>query len=266
MGFFFTSRTRANNKMTGNPTTASVLALMGCFVCLGALTSAGDASAERPPIVGSPSADVIPFDISVQELGQALDEYSRLTGLAVLVDDRYTRRPASEVRGQYTAFEGLRLLLAGTGLAARRPDAHSIVVYAPAGAVLPTPAARLELVAVADIPGARVHGADFGSYVSRVQDALRRALCNSPQTRPGAYRLALQLHVSAHGVVDQFHLLDTTGQPARDEAIVRVVRGMDVGGPPVPSMPQPISILVLPEGPQSEADCWGRVLAASQVH
>ncbi|WP_170933154.1 hypothetical protein [Janthinobacterium sp. GW456W] len=42
---------------------------------------------------------------------------------------------------------------------------------------------------------------------------------------------------------------------ARDTAIARVVLGMRVGAAPLPSMPQPVSILLLPQGPGSEADC-----------
>jgi hypothetical protein len=42
---------------------------------------------------------------------------------------------------------------------------------------------------------------------------------------------------------------------ARDTAIARVVLGMRVGAAPLPSMPQPVSILLLPQGPGSEVDC-----------
>ncbi|MEG1325111.1 MAG: hypothetical protein RSD99_09490, partial [Janthinobacterium sp.] len=50
-------------------------------------------------------------------------------------------------------------------------------------------------------------------------------------------------------------LLDSTGLPARDTAIARLVLGMRVGAAPLPSMPQPVSILLLPQGPGSEVDC-----------
>ena len=98
-------------------------------------------------------------------------------------------------------------------------------------------------------------GSDHMAYVSRLQHVLLGLLCRAAQTRPGGYRLALQLTLNRAGVVERVHLLDSTGLRARDTAIARVVLGMRVGAPPLPSMPQPVSILLLPQGPGSEVDC-----------
>ena len=83
-------------------------------------------------------------------------------------------------------------------------------------------------------------------------------LCRAAQTRPGGYRLALQLYLNRAGVVERVHLPDSTGLRARDTAIARVVLGMRVGAAPLPSMPQPVSILLRPRGPGSEVDCAAR--------
>ena len=123
-------------------------------------------------------------------------------------------------------------------------------MYAPADAS----AAHLP-PAAADIPGATQGGGDHAAYVSRLQHVLLGLLCRAAQTRPGGYRLALQLYLNRAGVVDRVHLLDSTGLRARDTAIARLVLGMRVGAGPSPSMPQPISILLLPQGPVSEVDC-----------
>ena len=62
----------------------------------------------RPP--GNPPA---------QELARALDQYSRATGVAVLVDSQLSRgRRSLAVDGEYTAADALRHLLGGTGLMA----------------------------------------------------------------------------------------------------------------------------------------------------
>ncbi|PHV29441.1 hypothetical protein CSQ93_05050 [Janthinobacterium sp. BJB426] len=194
---------------------------------------------------------VLQFDIAAQNLGDALDLYSRRTGIAVLMDQRYAQRQSAAVRGAYAAGAALQALLEGTGLQSRLSDAQAVIVYAPAAADLP----QVNIVAAADIPGATQGGGDHAAYVSRLQHVLLGLLCRAAQTRPGGYRLALQLYLNRAGVVDRVHLLDSTGLRARDTAIARVVLGMRVGAAPLPSMPQPVSILLLPQGPGSEVDC-----------
>ncbi len=239
--------------MTGIPASVSVLALAGGLICLGVLTVSAKAHAQ--PASSQTAATRLQFDIPAQALGDALDEYSRLTGVAVLIDDAYARRQSGAVRGSRTAADALRQLLAGTGLAARYPGAQSIVIYGPPDAASPAIAPSVEIVAASDIPGARMRNTDYGPYVGRVQSALRRVLCSSAATRPGAYRLALQLRLNVQGTVERVRLLDTTGEDTRDAAISRAVQALDVGASPPAGMPQPISILLLPEGPQSQADC-----------
>ena len=236
--------------MTGSPASVHVLALAGYLVLLGFLAAVG-------PVRAQPAdGPVLQFDIAAQHLGDALDSYSRRTGIAVLMDQRYAQRQSAAVRGAYAAGAALQALLEGTGLQSRRSDAQAVIVYAPAGAAaaaadLP-PAA---VVAAADIPGATQGGGDHAAYVSRLQHVLLGLLCRAAQTRPGGYRLALQLYLNRAGVVERVHLLDSTGLRARDTAIARLVLGMRVGAAPLPSMPQPVSILLLPQGPGSEVDC-----------
>lgn len=236
--------------MTGSPASVHVLALAGYLVLLGFLTAVGPVRAQ--PAEGP----VLQFDIAAQNLGDALDQYSRRTGIAVLMDQRHAQRQSAAVRGAYGAGAALRALLEGTGLQSRLSDAQAVIVYAPVGVVataadLPQPA----VVAAADIPGATQGGGDHAAYVSRLQHVLLGLLCRAAQTRPGGYRLALQLYLNRAGVVDRVHLLDSTGLRARDTAIARLVLGMRVGAGPSPSMPQPVSILLLPQGPGSEVDC-----------
>lgn len=234
--------------MTGSPAFVHVLALAGYLVLLGFLTAAGPVRAQAA------DGAILQFDIAAQNLGDALDLYSRRTGIAVLMDQRHAQRQSGAVRGAHAPGAALQMLLAGTGLQARRSDAQAVTVYAPAGAATPEPPLAV-VVAAADIPGARQGGADVAAYVSRLQHALLGLLCRAAQTRPGGYRLALQLTLDRAGVVERVQLLDSTGLPARDTAIARLVLGMQVGAPPLPSMPQPVSILLLPEGPGAEVDC-----------
>lgn len=236
--------------MTGSPASVHVLALAGYLVLLGFLAAVGPVRAQ--PGDGA----VLQFDIAAQNLGDALDLYSRRTGIAVLIDQRYAQRRSAAVRGPHAAGAALQVLLEGTGLQSRLSDAQAVIVYAPAsGAATDADLPPAAILAAADIPGATQGGGDHAAYISRLQHALLGLLCRAAQTRPGGYRLALQLTLNRAGVVDRVHLLDSTGLRARDTAIARVVLGMRVGAAPLPSMPQPVSILLLPQGPGSEVDC-----------
>ena len=238
--------------MTGSPPSVHVLALTGCLVLLGFLAALG-------PVRAQPAdGPVLQFDIAAQNLGDALDLYSRRTGIAVLMDQRYAQRRSAAVRGPYAAGAALQALLEGSGLQSRQSDAQAVIVYAPAGASAVAELPPAAVVPALDIPGARQGGADVAAYVSRLQHVLLGLLCRAAQTRPGGYRLALQLYLNGAGVVDRVQLLDGTGLPARDTAIARLVLGMQVGAEVPASMPQPVSILLLPQGPGAEVDCAAR--------
>lgn len=197
----------------------------------------------------------IEFDIAAQRLGDAIAAYGKATELDILIDGVHAQRLSGTVRGTFTATEALEAMLAGTGLEARHASATSVVIRASrtgGGMALPPP--------LPDAEGMEESGFKEGevlhqSYAAQVQRALNGTLCASTQTRPGSYRLALQLHVDARGVVDRFHLLSTTGVSDRDAAIRMRLRGLSVGSPPPPSLPQPLVILMLPEGPGAWSDC-----------
>ncbi len=203
----------------------------------------------------------IEFDIAAQRLGDAIAVYSMVTGLDVLIDGEHAQRLSSTVRGTMTAPEGLEAMLAGTGLEARRASATSVVIRAsrfPGMKALPLLPEPAGMEASGFNEGEVLHQ----SYAAQVQQALRSTLCASTQTRPGSYRLALQLHLDARGTVDRFRLLSTTGVSDRDAAVQLKVRGMAVGSPPPPSLPQPLVVLLLPEGPGAQSDCEASVSGA----
>ena len=183
------------------------------------------------------------FDIAAQRLGDAIAAYSKATGLDILIDGGQAQRLSGTVRGTFTAMEALEAMLAGTGLEARPASATSVVIRASRGAggtALPPSAVAEGMEESGFKEGEVLHQ----SYAAQVQ-----------QARPGSYRLAMQLHVDARGVVDRFRLLSTTGVSDRDAAIQIRLRGLSVGSPPPPSLPQPLVILMLPEGPGAWSDC-----------
>lgn len=238
--------------MTANSASVSVLALALCLASGVSVLCAGSAYAQQPdsPAPASPAVR-IEFDIAAQRLGDAIDAYSRASGLDILIDGQHAQRTSNAVRGLLTAQEALEAMLAGTGLEARHANATSVVIHA---------SRQSGIAAMPEAAGMEESGFKEGevlhqSYAAQVQQALRRTLCSSAETRPGSYRLALQLRLDARGAVERFRLLSTTGDARRDAAVQNSVRTVAIGSPPPPSLPQPLVILLLPEGPGAESDC-----------
>ena len=184
--------------------------------------------------------------IPAQDLAGALDQYSRATGVAVLVDSQLSRgRRSLAVDGEYTAADALRRLLGGSGLMARyaRDDAFTLQVAqvedVPATLEKPTPAS----IAV------------NRSYATAVQTAIERNLCRSPLTRPGNYRAVLQVWVGRDGVVQHNRLLTSTGDVRRDTALVESFRNLRIDRPTPSALRQPVTLLLLPESSGKRMEC-----------
>lgn len=206
------------------------------------------------------AADVIHFNLPAQPLPAALQSFVSVTELSVLVQNSLIeQRTSSPVQGDYSSREALQRMLAGTGLTVRFPSENAVAIVPLRGAdpratssVTPAPS---EMIAVTDIAGVFAAGADYRSYVSLVQQELREALCVSPQTRPGNYRLLVQFHITASGTLTAERVLDSTGDSARDAAIARTLRNVVFDLPPPAEMPQPVTILFRPQGGGINTDC-----------
>lgn len=218
-------------------------ALLGCLVLFALLACQAHARSTSVTLLNS--SEILPFDLPAQPLGDALDAYSRVTQLSVLLAGERSDYRAPAVQGNLTRKQALAGLLASSGLVAYFVDNRSIVVRPPeADDARKHPAHRA--LALGQIPGVRAGGRDYSAYVSRVQRVVHDSLCASPRTRPGNYRLPMQLWVNARGQVQRLNLLSTTGNAARDTAITHALKSLSVGQAPSANMPQPILMLLVP--------------------
>ena len=211
--------------------------LGGVFPCLAA-----------EPVQLDPEAR-LDLDIAAQELAGALDTFSRLTGMAVLVDrDLTSARRSFAVHGHYRASEALSLLLTGTGLMARyaRADAFTLQV----AQVNERPAGKGSESSVAR--------AMASSYAQAIQVAIEQALCALPLTRPGTYRAVLQVWIGRGGDVQYSRLVSSTGDIQRDGALVARLSGVRVRRPAPTSLHQPITLLITPNSAGSSMECTER--------
>ncbi|KAF1073147.1 TonB family protein [Variovorax sp.] len=227
--------------MTGHLAALSVLALAGCLVGphARASTQAAPASSAQPRGDANPSFD---FDIAAQPLEEALRRYATLTRRATLFrSELVAGRTSTLLQGRYAPEEALRRLLEGTGLSIEQVRTGASMAFVLKREDAPPALQRPRLETV---PG----GAD---YPALVQAGIWRALCADPRTAPGDYRSLLRVQVDAAGLVQRPRLLRSTGEPARDAALLAAVRRVRLDRAPPPDMPQPVTLLILPREPDA---------------
>lgn len=189
------------------------------------------------------AVDWVELDIAPQELTTALEQFSRFTGMAVLVDQQLSdQRHTLGVRGRFTPSEGLRVLLSGTGLAAH---------YARADAFTLQPVRVREV----PLPAGVTPGLGDNNYAAAIQTVIQRNLCGSPLTRPGSFRAVLQMWIGRDGVVQHSRLVSSTGDLMRDKALVDSLQNLRIDRPAPSSLRQPVTLLLLPDSSGRSMEC-----------
>ena len=82
-----------------------------------------------------------------------------------------------------------------------------------------------------------------GTIRSEVQGALRR----DDKTRYGRWQVAVKIWLSATGMVTRADVVNSSGDPGVDNAIVRDLSGLGVGQAPPQGMPQPVHLRIAAE-------------------
>lgn len=243
--------------MTGSRASNGALALAVGFALCGA-ASTQRAWAQEAGQTGRAAEPLMHFDMPSEPLAEAVDRYAHVTGQSVMAQAQLlSGRVSAPLNGDFAAHEALRRLFAGTGLEVSFTGEQEAVVLPsqlPALARDDRAAAALSAIPASEIDGVMQSG-DFREYSAMVQTRLTEALCASPQTRPGNYRLVAQLRIGADGAVVASKLVTATGVPARDAAIARVLRELKLDAAPPASLAEPLTVLLRPAGSGVETDC-----------
>lgn len=211
----------------------------------------------RPVTAQSPEVSVAStweFDMPAMPLSRAIDIYANTTGISVAVEVAHMYTRTHSVSGRMTAEQALHTMLLDTGLLWRSNEPGAVMIYAPTA---PAPVTPLPL---SSLSGHELAGADRGNkahrrYAASVQETVFASLCNNPRTRPGSYRLLIQIRVNNWGQVVQHRRLDTSGNTATDKAIDQILAGLRLGSSPPPGLQQPIFILLLPFSATAQTAC-----------
>ena len=208
------------------------------------LDAAGQSYSLRYPHAGASTAQPLQrpvhesrvFDIPAQPLQSALTAFGNQTGFSGLYGSASTSgRISALVSGNYTPRAALNVMLEGTGFAAYF-TAMDAFVLEPATAPSSVAAER-------DL-----------SYDGPLQAQVRETFFRDPLTAGGGYRIALRFHLDAKGRILRPLLLDSTGDSARDKAILAALQRVDVGYGPA-DLSKPFFMLILPQALTAARAC-----------
>jgi TonB family protein len=105
-----------------------------------------------------------------------------------------------------------------------------------------------------DLGPAKARATAFTSYFALIQAGLRSAFCKAPAIRTDASEIRVQLWIAPSGTVAKAELLASSGSEARDRDYLQALQSLAIGAPPA-SMPQPVTMLILPRSSQDAAQC-----------
>jgi hypothetical protein len=194
----------------------------------------------------APSAQIglVFYDIPAQSLASALDAYALTSGMQVLYETAsIVGRRSAEAKGQLDPATALKKILNGSGLVARRTDVDAFII-------IEEPADQVRAWVPAATSDTRFMGA--------LQNSVLDALCRNVQTRPGNYRIALELWIAPTGIIQRSALIGSTGANLLDRALISALQGLPVRSPPPTQLPQPFILSIAPQGVGGTDECAGR--------
>ncbi|WP_426287718.1 STN domain-containing protein [Luteibacter sp. E-22] len=217
----------------------SVLALVACMALLSSPWSAAQVRTNAGQPQGSEETHApTRFDIDAQALATALRAFSENTGIAVLFDDGLVADKRSQgLHGMAAPRDALRILLVGTGLGAHFSSMNAFTVTAS------SQAPEDEGVTPGHDAGPAGDMLDERS-ARAVQVAVERALCAHEDTRPGGFRLAMQLWIGDGGGVTDVAALAASDDPRRDDRVLATLRSLRL--PADVHRSSPVTVLLTP--------------------
>ena len=207
---------------------------------------------------GAQTSAPVHFDIPRQPLSSALEAFVTATHIQVLSDRPVGTEPWSNgVSGTLAPAAALQALVVGTGLVVHFTGPGAAVLEpanasAATGPVADPQFAHASVLALGDIQvraepefgSLPSNGLGYRLYGYRVRQAVWAALHQDPQTARSAYRVGANLWLDPGGHVEQMELFLSSGAPALDAEIARVLRATCAGQPPPKDMPEPIRIVI----------------------
>jgi hypothetical protein len=191
------------------------------------------------------------FSIPSQPLASALQAYSTATGVQLLYESGVANgRYSTGVEGDMTRDAALRILLSETDLTIHYARVNSVTL-APALSNPDDPPAAL--FNKADLileplrirrPTDRNDGSQLQAYNGIIRADIQQALRKDAKTRSGSYSAGIKLWIDGPRTVQKTELFRSSGDQERDDAISRLLDGLQISQAPPANTPQPVTIII----------------------
>lgn len=191
------------------------------------------------------------FDIPSQALSDALQAYSRASGVEVLYESSIGRSlKSSAVQGVLTRQAAIEKLLSGTDLEIQYTRSDAITISSPyrqtdLPPLTPLGDADLMLDTLRVSSGPRPSERDLQDFGQSVKADIAQALRRDDRTKSGNYRASVKLWISPDRVVNRAELAQSTGDAGRDASISDTLSGLVLRQRPPDNAPQPIRVVIV---------------------
>jgi hypothetical protein len=223
----------------------SFLATALCLVALVLSAAAAVGQASGAPVSATE------FDIPAQLLVDALQAYSRRSGVQVMYESSAAANLRSvPVKGIFTPDVALQKLLGESGLEFKhsRSNAVTIARAAPSGDRPwddASPVSDLTLGTLRIRSSASAADDDSVSqYISTIRTDIQKALQRASKGHSGAYRVGLLLWIDESRTVQRAEMFGADRNPQRDAAIAAALQGLVLGQKQPANLPQPVRFML----------------------
>jgi hypothetical protein len=95
----------------------------------------------------------------------------------------------------------------------------------------------------------------YEPYFSLLQARVSEVLCGRDEPGSDGEQLIFSFWLGSSGVISHAQVLGSGGGSARRDAITATVLGLQIGVPPPPGLPQPVTMVIFPLSAEEPADC-----------
>jgi len=195
---------------------------------------------------------IMAFDIPSLPLAAALETFGGVTQIQMFYESSLVvGRRSSPVRGEMGIKPALALLLKGTGLSVASFDRGTITILAPP-----------RTASVAELAQLKSRTREFYPYLAAIQDSLGSSFCKVAAGWKEPVEVLARLWIGPSGGVSRAELVSSTGSDERDRAYTAALRALPVGVPPT-TMPQPVTLMILPRDGGQSGGCPGASRSAA---
>ena len=87
-------------------------------------------------------------------------------------------------------------------------------------------------------------GSRFGGYLGGMRNSIYDELSRNEKLHKGEYKIDVAIWIGSNGSVERFELLNSSGVPAVDAAMKKVLGSIRQFDEPPPDMPQPVKLRI----------------------